>query len=67
MSIVQRLRSIYLEFFRKTLRNKGDFVCESFDELYETAKKECNMISWDDVRQIASEELGMIDSPDEER
>lgn len=49
------------------LREKGFFVLENHDELFDAAKRECNMVSRDDVRQIASEELGMIDSPDEER
>lgn len=49
------------------LERKGFFVLKNHDELFEAAKRECNMVSRDDVRQIASEELGMVNDPNEER
>lgn len=65
--IVPGEQNVVLDFFRRVLRENGDFVCESFDSLEKTAQEECNMVSRDSVKQIASEEYGMVEGKDEER
>ena len=37
---------------------------ETYEELEAAARSELNMVNREDVRQIASDEYGMIDGPD---
>lgn len=58
-----------LNLFREILseNDPSGNLYATYEELEEAARKQLNMVPRDDVRMIASDELGMIDGPGEER
>ena len=54
------------EFFKGILEEEY-WIIKDYEQLEEIAKRELNMVSKDNVREIAAEELRMIDDPEEEK